>query len=1416
MRRIVMTAGALVAALGCGGTSDPMVEPSGPDAVWVEDFEAMSDPNGDLPLLPPPITSEETAELRESFQWTDTAPVAETNPAGRPALFYALVFLRNQAELESMRLMGLYLDAMPIFDEELVRYDGLAGVLQFEGDGEGSFAYTVLPGEVYNQLRDIALVGEPAFDSIILVDSPVSEAVLSDGSLSYEFLAGRGFTYGFSDEELGTAPAERGADVGRATEALGGRLQRVVQRVARRVVNTVRRGFAEVREFFAGSRRFSVRIGVNTNSVFAFGSGRFLESPLRRAWGANQGREITIPGVQVQVRNNMNINTGRLDENGYLEMRVPKGRLYSLSILLKNHAAVVTSGGFWETRIALFRRNNYDDRTSWIHFAGALSDSRVHVLAQMTGAQRFVNTVWGYSPRPAIVSRGPLNRALDGATAAAPCLSFFGLGTQSAGHGRGAAVPFSALGRFTDIDILMAGDDANSRVTPTHEYGHFIMCNVLYEEKRRDFARAWGEVIQDSASGGGGEAATIAEGWADFFSNQVAGGLEKFGLSFTAGERPSGTEDFICNAAANHLLAPCMEDNIGGVAGAFPDGQFFPGLPTTSNDGKTARVATILTDMVDGHNGTGDHHHNGAVWVFDRAGDITGLGWVPHAGDESVVTSGRGLVDLIGIWSDRSNRLLNAHFFNAAALVMDETSTPEEVCELFAIHSPSGMCDGASLVDLPALRRGVVPSQPLGLTVFVTHPVATAPSRALLLWSDISPLATGFVTEVRDGGTVVDAGTVGYGRNQTYMVPALPFDRLIDFEVRTRTDEQDSEPAIVSRRTPAEPVTVVRGTALRGAAEIDWDATQATEYIVRMRTLSTGAVRTVDRGVAGPVVVRGLSETTSYEFTIIAVNGAGEETAYPSPTISVMPLPPNALYVSRSLGNDSFPLVGSAVQPYQSIGAAVAAVPGRGTDVIRIHGGVYDAEAAPLRISNDLTLEGGYTVDGAGVWTPGAASTELHVSMTGADDGVVSTARFNDDRPRNTRAGLVVDDAAQVLIERLDVRGIGTSLTAVCGVVVDVRGASLVYREGLIAGDPPPPGGCRIGVQARSAIGLDHELVLENAEVHAADYSGASPAAGATTSGLAVSRTATLRVIESSISGGRGAFSMIGEPRTTNGVVVDGVRTVRVSRSYLRSLAAPVGYQLTSGVQAAFDGAARTDIFIDNSFLHTVAGATENRTVRVRSAGTDPLSRLRLYHSTIAVGTDWQNITVSAGTAASGLETTGSISATTLVGNLLVFAAGRGWGTTRLHEASNLDLSLGVDDFRDNAYAFANITAILDGFLFYDFVGDFAGFATTEIQLNEPRVFDHFDTRIVDASNNFALLSTPGAGGSRRAPFLSSDGEPLSLDATGTPRAAPTDTVILLRDGALPHMFGDPVADINVDINGAVRSVSPGIGAWIL
>lgn len=272
---------------------------------------------------------------------------------------------------------------------------------------------------------------------------------------------------------------------------------------------------------------------------------------------------------------------------------------------------------------------------------------------------------------------------------------------------------------WAEWDINMHTASGLSRETPTHEYGHWVMCQMMREYAYAQMPWIIDRLMLHSMKADAteypdfytSEEVDLTEGWADFFASQVAGGTDYFGMHSGSRRVISATlpgwaemsTGWYCDEGkifgANG--APCLEDNVGA---ASYHAQFLEG---TADEFK-AREVTILTDAVDGHPSTSIFPvpGNGTNWSFNSSGTRATAVRGQDDDDEAVVLDG---VDLRRFWKNwGSMRGYNYRFreihLALATTMKNAGHSQDEICELFALHTPSGDC--ADLVDLSEIFDG--------------------------------------------------------------------------------------------------------------------------------------------------------------------------------------------------------------------------------------------------------------------------------------------------------------------------------------------------------------------------------------------------------------------------------------------------------------------------------------------------------------------------------------------------------------------------------------------------------------------------------------------------------------------------------------------------------------------------------------
>jgi len=240
------------------------------------------------------------------------------------------------------------------------------------------------------------------------------------------------------------------------------------------------------------------------------------------------------------------------------------------------------------------------------------------------------------------------------------------------------------------------------------------------------------------------------------------------------------------------------------------------------------------------------------------------------AHDEAVMLPGEGLAETLGDWAFSSRHLHFAPFADSLARTMLlDGATPTEVCDLFALHSPTLSC--AALIDPATVAAGVTPSTPRSLAVTTSLTSPAAIPEASLSWSDVSPLATDFESRCQ-APPHDELHHPAYARSQTDGFTALPFDRELRFSVATRIDGRSGVAANILIQSSAEPVHVLTGEALPGAVRLSWATVDASAYLVRELSPTVAELGMTTAPVAE---LHGLAGDADYRFEVVSLNAAG-------------------------------------------------------------------------------------------------------------------------------------------------------------------------------------------------------------------------------------------------------------------------------------------------------------------------------------------------------------------------------------------------------------------------------------------------------------------------------------------------------------------------------------------------------------
>jgi hypothetical protein len=305
------------------------------------------------------------------------------------------------------------------------------------------------------------------------------------------------------------------------------------------------------------------------------------------------------------------------------------------------------------------------------------------VLGEATDSYDYARDVVGRRMRPARMLSGIHASVLSagGEILWAPCFGFGSLVVDAAALAAlsvplvGPAVSFYLAVVGTSDIVIPGGSLAeNTRGKITHEYGHYITCNLVAanDENLLTFTTLTLETI---AGGPGNPAAdeeprVVNEALADFFAGQIVGGADYIALGDS-----SGGQMTFCDNSGNQ----CWDENL---------------IAEGSGTERIGRIATLIHDGFDGHGKLLLAPGNGDVWDDSSpAASPPALLFTPalygDAADESVVLSGPEIDVFINRFLDNRN-LLGAFRVGALEAGLGQTVLERhtwcQACDMFLPH----------------------------------------------------------------------------------------------------------------------------------------------------------------------------------------------------------------------------------------------------------------------------------------------------------------------------------------------------------------------------------------------------------------------------------------------------------------------------------------------------------------------------------------------------------------------------------------------------------------------------------------------------------------------------------------------------------------------------------------------------------
>lgn len=650
--------------------------------------------------LEPAITSEETVLLRQGFNWSATSalPVTTNEPGlsqPAPAMHYAIIYVNNDEQYDQMNRSGLYFRKLPLFPSELERYRDKCGTVDGRGDLRGEFVFSLMPASVYNLIRDQALAAQSAgtdvaFPAVILRSIPDASLRNADGTLSWRAMAAADFQY-FPD---GAVQQPFFDDL---FEGIGNLLEGAWEAGTQALGELADELLGEV------NVRLDFHVMGRDPLVFALWRGWGPLTPLEL-----QGAQVEI--LQWSLEAVPTSHIGTLDQNGRVRMEAtdnsePRGS--GLCLHMENDAAQIGEG-VTEDEICDFRVFGEDSLDQDFPGGGdyetvLLYDDQSYYLAQLTDGYNYMRFVGGEAPgKQAEVGVGVfanLVGALNGGLAYTGCLDYGALKNSSFGilslvlTPGGAAILDFVAGPFLAKDIILPNEVSSrfSRAVVTHEYGHYVMCDVFDQEgalfdlyAARVFNEGVGEDL-DSQVG------MAMEGFADFFASQVASGVNYPELL--------DATDTLLSETMTYCTGPdCLERNFRGIFDGHDVDLDNDGTPEPRNLYRD-QVARLVSTFHDAFDHTVEWRGtlrptNADAWqhiVFANGDRLVVAG--PDAGrfqpdvDDDVALFGSAIHDWL---VEAAHQPLGAEWgamqTALAEVMFDRSVNWCDACELFAMH----------------------------------------------------------------------------------------------------------------------------------------------------------------------------------------------------------------------------------------------------------------------------------------------------------------------------------------------------------------------------------------------------------------------------------------------------------------------------------------------------------------------------------------------------------------------------------------------------------------------------------------------------------------------------------------------------------------------------------------------------------
>lgn len=732
--------------------------------------------------LPPALNPAEVVAIRDNFDWRTTDVLPELDPQGRPALWHGMIYIERKEQLQALDRWRVKWSATPFSRTYLDKYAGKCGRMEHANDTKGVIVYAVFPARLFNIMRNISaealVVNDPAypppFRAWIPTPAEDPEYVNDDGSLKYEALASTGYvewlaaggaqqpfweifepvTDAFNEASGWVADniIEPALDYGE--DALG-YIGKAWDGFVDWVANAIDDVWESTQELLGDIFRLfgdeiEVKLEVSMQSREALMPGRMF-----RTWGppvpsgANTGSSppgagrrpwLEPHGVQVRIRQwgwgfLPVMSEATLPAGGepavIKAVEGAEGRgSDQLCIELESEAGSITSD-LIPNEVCGFDGPVFSDFEQSSSNVLVTNQQDLHAMTQIVDSFDYVKDIievephavevltgWMANGVTAELNGGPLGPWNDKERAMALCLDFPSINTSSIG------AVFQQIGLYYATPLIMkdiwwpdTGHAIDSR-TMTHEYGHFLMCSLMYYEDNGSALGALFNRVGEGQNDSPDDTMALAtEAFADTFAMQVMGASNYISPHLARSSDQSNMSycQPICSSCTE--VPTCLDYNYSGK-GSYPhdpaarsarlqryieaaDGDEDAGRQKLYFYEELARIESQIHDLFDRGDSSARATAEG-VWngdVLDRQGRFATTGYHTFA-DERVSLPGPAWRSWVSNWVAEGPDVDPAGMLEA----LNETASSYshdwcQRCEAFSLHSTYAGSRGAADVD---------------------------------------------------------------------------------------------------------------------------------------------------------------------------------------------------------------------------------------------------------------------------------------------------------------------------------------------------------------------------------------------------------------------------------------------------------------------------------------------------------------------------------------------------------------------------------------------------------------------------------------------------------------------------------------------------------------------------------------------